>query len=221
MMLDSADGAEERTGLRYRYLMASDPAAPIVYLVHGRAGNREVMWAFRRSLPEVCTIIAPEAPLADPIGGYSWWLVEPGRNHQPEALGAADRLGAFIRSVESLHGLSPCLRLALGFSQGAGTLSVLTQREPLLFRGVGLLAGFVIRLPDALPAETLPEILMAHGSADEVVPIADARAGYVHLRERGFPVEFVEDPVGHKVGTSGMRRLREWAGSIVGRPRLR
>ena len=216
MILDSAHGAEERTGLRYRYLAASDSAAPVVYLIHGRAGNREVMWAFRRSLPESCTIIAPEAPLADPIGGYSWWLVEPGRNHRPEALGAADQLGAFIRSVESLHGLSPRLRLALGFSQGAGTLSVLMQREPLLFRGVGLLAGFVIRLPDSLSGEMLPEILMAHGSADEVVPVADARAGCAYLRERGFPVEFIEDPVGHKVGTAGMRRLREWAGSLLG-----
>ena len=54
-----------------------DASAPLLYMVHGRAGNIEVMWAFRRTAPETFSLLSVEAPQPDPVGGYSWWQVEP------------------------------------------------------------------------------------------------------------------------------------------------
>ena len=202
--------------LEYKSDITGSPDAPLVYLVHGRAGNRDVMWTFRRCVPEGWNVIAPEAPLSDPLGGCSWWQVHPDGSRHEEILDAVDRLGGFMESIEKEKGLTPPFRLALGFSQGAGLLSVISQKEPSRFRGIGLLAGFVIQISLAEHGkEELPSILVCHGSLDELVTTERALSGVQYLRSLGASVEYVEDPVGHKVGTAAMRRLKSWFGEFA------
>lgn len=205
-----------QTGLSYSYELSEDRSAPLLVMVHGRAGNLRVMWPFRRSAPPQCNVMAVQAPYPDPIGGFSWWLLQPGKERYYEEAGhAAAALRSWLERAIAYHQLTPTRTVAFGFSQGAGTLSVLLQEHPQLFDGVALLAGFVIqRAPESHPLPAI-RILIAHGSNDETVPISVAHQGAEYLRARGASVELVEDPVGHKVGSSGMRRLREWTGSLL------
>lgn len=204
----------EATGLEHKYSLSSEADAPLVYLVHGRAGTYDVMWTFRRCLPEVVHIVAPQAPNFDELGGYSWWDVSSGRKTSDAAEESVARLQQFMQIVPSRHNIRPHKTLALGFSQGAGLLSVLLQKAPQQFAGVGLLAGFVIPL-EGPTKQSLPPVFMAHGSADDILPISKAREGAAHLEGLGFSVSFVEDQVGHKVGTTGMRALKEWVQRIL------
>ena len=199
--------------LEYRIREPSDPSAPLLFLVHGRAGNKDVMWAFARSVPESWGIIAPQAPLSDPVGGYSWWLVDsPTRSQEIEQ--AATALRSFI--LEHAEARNAPIRIAAGFSQGAGLLSLLLQREPEFFKGVALLAGFVLKptsVPDACNQQHA-RVFVGHGSLDETVSIQSAINGVEQLRAQGFSVEFHQDPVGHKVGSISMRAFKEFLRSL-------
>jgi phospholipase/carboxylesterase len=197
--------------LKDKTVLASDPTAPLAVLIHGRAGNVEVMWAFRRCIPEHWSILAFEAPYPDPVGGFSWWLID-SVDTRTGGLSAAALVVDGVRGALERYQLSPARIVGLGFSQGAGTLSTVIQREGL-FDAVALLAGFVVELPERPPVAPCT-VFMAHGDQDEMVSVERARRGRDYLRHLGYTVEYHEDPVGHKVGTSGMRALRVWlAGS--------
>ncbi len=209
--------AESVCGLKHKFRLTSDPEAPLILMVHGRAGSFDVMWTFRRAIPEQWNAIAPQAPIPDtpdilPKGtvGYSWWEVLQGSRGEPEAMQrAASKLAHFLDQATTFYRLRPKRVVAIGFSQGAALLSVMAQRPDQPFAGIGLLAGFVIRNSDPTGVRTCP-VQMCHGERDEVVPFDLAKKGAEHLRGLGFPVEIASDPVGHKIGPAGVRALKSF-----------
>lgn len=200
--------AQRALGLSHKYRCGADSTAPLVVFVHGRAGTEDVMWAFRRCVPDGFSIIAPQAPLPDPVGGYSWWNIAT-TDPREGGTDAAAILSRFIEAAKEFYGLTPRTVIGCGFSQGAGALSVALQRG-VPFGGVALLAGFVVELDDASLKDTATRIFMAHGTNDEMVSVERARRGREYLAAHGLSVDYVEDPVGHKVGTSGMKALTAW-----------
>lgn len=200
----------EDLSLKYRARIGDDRSTPLVLMLHGRAGDRSVMWAFRSTIPEEFNIIAPEAYLPDEEGGLSWWDVKDSNSYGAREL-AFQKLSAFIPEAIEHHGLTPSKIIAIGFSQGAGLLSMFLSRDATRFQGVGILAGFVIKGDSPyVYGSSPPKIFIAHGIKDQAVPISKAREGKDYLSLLGFDVEFHEDPVGHKVGSLGMRALKHW-----------
>ena len=76
-----------------------------------------------------------------------------------------------------------------------------------------MLAGFVMRDQDAVKTRDT-KIIMAHGLRDETIPVDLARKGQEHLKSLGYTVDFAEDPVGHKIGPNGVKKIREWVLAI-------
>lgn len=209
---DAAPAAVSATGLLHKSWI-QDATAPLVLMVHGRAGSRDSMWAFCHALPTSVNLLLPEAFLEDPDdGGHSWWL-KGGMN--PDAVQcAADRLDLFYRAAVENYSLQPRQVLAFGFSQGSAVLSVSMQDFPQRFAGVAILAGFVIdRAPQMSPPQT--KVLIAHGTRDAVIPLPLAKSGADSLVSKGYSVEFHTDDVEHKVGKTGMRALKEWSKKLL------
>ncbi len=186
--------------------------APLALLVHGRAGNVDVMSTFYRSIPASHNILSVQAPYPDPIGGFSWWMVDEQGFNWSLCERSARQLGEFLQEAMHTYKLEPRFIYALGFSQGSAILSVIAQQQPQRLRGLAILAGFVVELENARPVETQSStaIFWAHGSEDSIVRISRALRGVAYLQKLGFHVDFVEDPVGHKVGKLGMARLKDW-----------
>lgn len=207
---------EEFVGLRFIHRGCGDPQAPLVVLVHGRAGKAEVMWAFDRTIPEHANVVSFEAFLPDPLGGFSWWDMASDKPLEPEILRARDRLHFAIDRFIELFSLRPSTTIAFGFSQGSVLLSAALLTGVLHLDGLAILAGFVSRVGDQSLIQGKPRVFIAHGAADEVLPVEKARKGVNRLRSFGLNVTFVEEEgVGHKVGVQGMRALKEWVGSVL------
>jgi len=169
------------------------------------------MWTFLRVIPADWNVIAVQAPIADPIGGFSWWPIN-NQDAPASAINqAAEVLSQFIDQAPDHYRLTPSFLVALGFSQGAGVLSVLLFRQMNRFKGLALLAGFIIP-PEAEPQsiENKTKIFIGHGTADETIALNQAEWGRDFLKSRHFDVTFVTDEVGHKVGASTTRALKEW-----------
>ena len=146
---ESTTEDEARVGLRFNYRPGVSRDAPLVVLVHGRAGNRGVMWTFERSIPGECHVVAFEAFLHDPIGGWSWWdMAVPGSKR--EAIHhAAERFQRALRAFIDFYGLDPRVLVGAGFSQGSVLLSAVTLLQIVPFDGLAILAGYVYRPSEA------------------------------------------------------------------------
>ncbi len=214
MVLTADSRFEEKLKLKFKYSLDPAKEAPLVYLVHGRAGNYDVMWTFRRCLPEGVSVIAPQAPLLDPIGGFSWWLV---RDNWPKEEGvlAAQNLNLFIEQSIEVFELKPRKIILIGFSQGGAILSLCVQERPDFFSGLALLASFCIKHPTSSAMLSGMQVFVGHGSQDEVVSLDKAMRGADFMRSIGGHISLATDDVGHKLGTLGMKSLKEWVNSLV------
>lgn len=209
----SSPDQAESLGLLHSYSLSSDPRAPIVYMIHGRAGELEIMHIFRRCVPPEFSIVHVQAPLPDPIGGFSWWNVGEGVS-AGVVIPAAQTVANFVESFPGQHRLTPVASIGFGFSQGGAVLSFLGLTEPSLLSGVAILASFVPYEGITLGQPPYPKFFVAHGTRDTTVPIEKSRIGAAYLRSLNIDLSVVEDDVTHKVGTSGMRALSAWTSSF-------
>lgn len=201
--------------LLWRSLRQNEPDAPTVYFIHGRAGNISSMQPFARLIPESFNLFAVEAPKEDELGGYSWWRMEEKELFPALHLETTNTLLKSINTLEQSLKLNPKLRLACGFSQGGMILSLALQIAPERFDGIALLSSQVLKLPKPpeRSSEAFPEVIIAHGTKDEIIPVEKATRSEAFLSELGCEVYTVLDEVGHKVGREGMKALREWFAS--------
>lgn len=197
------------TPLIYNVRDGANSASPIVFLVHGRAGNISVMSTFDRSVPNDWHRVYLQAPFVDPIGGFSWWDINDSERRDQQRSDSQAMLSEFVLGYSKRHHLQPQRLLAFGFSQGAAILSSVVQRFPDALQGVAFLSGFIF-IEEIGVHRSLPRVFIAHGSEDTVVPPAKIEKGIEHLRAQGYPIEYVTEAVGHKVGIQGMRALKDW-----------
>lgn len=201
-------------GLEFKQLIQGDTTAPLVILVHGRAGNFDVMWAFRRVLPDNVNVVAPQAHLPD-TGGYSWWEIGGSKEQMREdAQHAAKLFVDFISSFLQQSALTPSKIILVGFSQGGALISLVVQQAMLAVDGAALLASFAIKISNA--TVSCP-IFIAHGANDEIITLSQSEATRDHFLSCGAQVEHVVDDVGHKIGVNGMRELKSWIERVLER----
>lgn len=215
MRSQSTKEQEEFVGLRFIHRPAANVRAPLVFLVHGRAGNAQVMWTFERALPPDAWIVSFEAFLPDALGGFSWWEMNTTEPVRPAILRARDRLCYAIEKYIELEGLSPSAKVALGFSQGSVLISSAVLTGALTLDGFGILAGVAYEAEEPPRLSSCPKVFIAHGTQDEVLSIEKARRGADRLKTLGLAVTYVEEDVGHKVGVQGTRALKEWLAQVL------
>lgn len=187
----------------------------LLIVLHGvGAHGSSVAWmADHLRLPPGVAVEAPDAPDpfdAAPHGPARQWFSVAGvtaANRAARVVAARAGFDAVVGGLIARHGLSDRLdRVALaGFSQGAimGLDAVASGRWP-----VGLLLAFSGRF--ATPVPPVPvrtRILIAHGTHDTVIPVAEAGAAHEALAGSEL---LIEDRVGHAPGPLGLARAAEF-----------
>ncbi len=183
---------------------------PAVVLVHGWLGDEKVMSIFERTLPPRVVTVSPRGPF--PAGGdaFGWFSHDGDPQSFAEGLAA---LSSFVRDLPERYPVDPGCVVLMGFSQGAAISYGLALSEPEQVAAVAGLAGF---LPEPARAWLAPgrlagkPIFVAHGQADDTIPIDHARRAAEALRGAGAQVSLHEYPAGHKLNADGMADLKAW-----------
>ncbi|HLF73329.1 MAG TPA: hypothetical protein VI524_03200 [Anaerolineales bacterium] len=203
-------------GWTLRLRESTHPAPRLLLLIHGLTGDENSMWVFGRGMPAHYWMIAPRAPHASGLSGYSWCPSQSGEEDRPglETLEpAAEALIRLVDEYSASAGLDASRFDVMGFSQGAAVSSVLAFRHPDRIRKTGVLAGFVPQGLEGLvtqrPLEGKP-FFVAHGTKDETVTVGRARASITLLEQAGAQVTYCEDEVGHKVSAACLRALQKF-----------
>jgi phospholipase/carboxylesterase len=187
------------------------PAKQLVVLLHGLGADGQdlielaPLWA--RVLPEAA-FVAPDAPFACDMGPYGrqWFSVQdrtPARIMAGVAA-ATPHLDAFLDAELERLGLPASAMAIAGFSQGAMmTLAAGLSRRPPAAALLAYSGRLVTPLPEA--PGPFPPVLLVHGEADDVVPVAGTRDAEARLRQAGLAVEALYCPgLGHGIDEAGL-----------------
>ena len=196
-------------------------AAPrqIVLLLHGFGSSGADMIAlaphWQDALPDAL-FLAPHAPQRCGMmgGGYQWWGLS---GFAPATLAAgaasaAPAIDAFIDRKLDQYGLTDADLALVGFSQGTMmALHVGLRRERAVATVVGY-SGLLAGTADLAHRDfAKPPVLLIHGTADPVVPIAAMHRAESELKHLGVPVTtHVSYGLGHSVDPVGLRLGRDF-----------
>jgi phospholipase/carboxylesterase len=196
----------------------------MVILLHGYGSNADDLIGlapyWRSALPD-SVFVAPNAPQPCPgaPGGRQWW---PLTSFSPEARAAGVRqaapiLDAFIDSQLATYGLTEDRLALVGFSQGTMVALHVGPRRERQLAGIVGYSG-MLAAPDSLAAEmrSKPPVLLVHGDADPMVPVAALGHARAALEPLGFDVTtHVSRGLGHSIDDAGLRLGEQFLSRVL------
>lgn len=189
-------------------------AAPrqLVVLCHGLGADShdliDLAHAWAPAVPDAA-FASVDAPFTHDSGfGRQWWSVA---DRAPSVMEAGARraspfLSAFIDAELQRQNLPADAFALMGFSQGAMISLFAGLRHGKSPRAILAFSGALVA-PETLAAEMTgrPPVLLVHGEADDVVPVARSREAEAALRAAGVPVEAMYIPrLGHGIDETGI-----------------
>ena len=185
----------------------------IILLLHGYGSSGADLIAlaphWRQALPDAL-FLAPNAPQRSHGAGYQWW---PLAAFTPQALAAgaasaAPAIDAFLDRKLDQYDLTESDLAIVGFSQGTMMALHVGLRRKQAVAGILGYSGMLTGASELAHAKiTRPPVLLIHGAADPIVPVAALHAAKAELQKLGIEVsDHVSPGVGHSVDPDGLRR---------------
>ena len=133
-----------------------------------------------------------------------------------DSIGIRESGEALVALIErELEAGLPAERIVLaGFSQGGAIALHAGMRFPQQLAGIMVLSAYLplaTKLPEeAHPANQATPIMMAHGTADPIVPLALASDSCSRLKGMGYKIEWREYAMMHSVCAEEVEDIRNW-----------
>ena len=189
---------------------SSDPAAPLVVLLHGRGSSERDIVGLADLLPTGPAYAAVRAPLAEG-GGYAWFA------NRGIGRPVAESLRETMRWFRDwLDDVAPAGRpvVLVGFSGGAAFAGGLLLDEPGRYAGAAILYGtlpFDAGVPTTAARLAGVPVVVAQGEHDTVIPreLLDRTWTYL-LGESGAVTLSRRDPVGHGIAPEALATVGRW-----------
>jgi phospholipase/carboxylesterase len=191
----------------------------IVLLLHGFGSSGTDMIAlapqWQDALPDTL-FLAPHAPQRCGMmgAGYQWWGLS---GFAPSALAAgaasaAPAIDAFIDRKLAEYDLTEADLALVGFSQGTMMALHIGLRRPRAVAAVVGYSGMLTETAGLAHSDfAKPPVLLVHGTADPVVPIAALHMAESELKQLGVAVTtHISYGVAHSVDPVGLRLGRDF-----------
>jgi phospholipase/carboxylesterase len=193
-------------------------APPLLVLLHGIGADENDLFRLATHLDARFTIVSVRAPRPYHVG-YAWFDIDWQADGSvvPNVTQAREALADFVRWLEAAParlGTDPARVYLLGFSQGAMISLGVLRTAPARLVGVVALSG---RFSDALfeappPTDAVGAVplFVAHGTEDDVLPVANGRAVRDAFQPLVRDFTYREYPVPHAIGPTELADVAAW-----------
>jgi phospholipase/carboxylesterase len=194
-----------------------DEGRSFVPLVQELAPALETVGAVRFVFPN-----APEMPVTI-NGGYrmpAWYdILGPGGPEDEAGLRRSQSAIESLIAAEAARGI-PASRIVLaGFSQGCAMALLTGLRHPERLAGIVGLSGYLplaaLTAAEAHAANRATPIFLAHGTQDDIVPLARAEASRDALRALGYDVQWHSYPMAHSLCMEEVGDLGQFLAGVL------
>ncbi len=193
---------------------SSDPAAPLVVLLHGRGSNEGDIIGLASHLPEGPAYAAVRAPIGEG-GGYAWFANRGiGRPIAESLRETMDWFRTWLDTEAAGRRV-----VLVGFSGGAAFAGGLLLDDPARWDGVAVLFGtlpFDAGVPTTDGHLDGADVLAIQGDADTVIPreLLDRTWTYVNGAS-GATATTHRSPGGHGIDAGSLDVLRSWITTVT------
>ena len=189
---------------------STDPAAPLVVLLHGRGSHEQEILGLAAHLPVGPAYAAVRAPIAEG-GGFAWFANRGiGRPLTDSLRATMDWFRTWLDEAASAG--RPVL--LVGFSGGGAFAGGLVLDDPSRYAGAAILFA-TVPFDAGVPVEpgrlSGVSVLVAQGDQDTVIPrdLLDATWAYL-TTESGAHITSRRDPGGHAISAATVAALAQW-----------
>jgi phospholipase/carboxylesterase len=199
-------------------------ASALVVLLHGYGANGEDLIAlgeaWRGSMPDAA-FVAPNAPQAIPgmYGALQWFpltLRDP-REYWRGVEAAKPALDSFLDAELARYRLGENRLALVGFSQGSMLALHVGLRRPAAPAGIVAYSGLLAGPEHLAEANVRPPLLLIHGEADDLIPVAALEAAREALAGADMQVEWhVRPDLGHGIDPEGQWLAGHFMRQVLG-----
>ncbi|MCB9777022.1 MAG: alpha/beta fold hydrolase [Alphaproteobacteria bacterium] len=203
------------------------PTPSLVLLLHGFGADADDL---RPLVPQLARpgrrFLLPDAPVmrATIAGGWpvrAWYDILPvpwdGPAPREDAAGvraSAVSLRGLLADAQAAHGVPDDRVVLAGFSQGAAMALFMGLRHPARVAGIAALSSYLVAPDEPLGAHAAgTPVFMAHGTDDDVVPLA--RAEHARAALADHPLQWSTWPCGHTIHEGALDALSAWLDEVL------
>jgi phospholipase/carboxylesterase len=208
----------EAAGLKYVQVDPDGATAetPLIVSIHGRGADATDLTGLAQEIgPEQYRWILPQGPRPVDLGmgyvGWAWYELD--EQQAETVVDSRDRLAAFVDHMLGELNAPRDRTLIMGFSQGS-VMAIhvgLASEEP--FAAVVVMSGHLPAaeaLTPILPQRRHRDVLVVHGTEDQVLPIERGRRVRAILEEAGLKPEYHEFRMAHQITPESLAVVRDF-----------
>ena len=173
-----------------------------ILALHGTGGDEHDLVPLARMLAPGAAVLSPRGQVLEHGAPRFFRRLAEGVFDLADLAVRTEALGDFLDGAAAQYGLARDRIVAVGFSNGANVAASLMLRRPGALAGALLLRAMVPFEPDApivVPAGRAPQVTIASGLMDPLVPREQAEHLADLLRGAGAEVALEWVPAGHQL----------------------
>jgi phospholipase/carboxylesterase len=191
---------------------------PLVLFLHGYGSNEHDLMSLGSSLDPRLTLVSARAVYEIDMGfGYAWYELYgvPGHltHNNENRAESLEILVNFIRGLPEKFSVNPQKIYLFGFSQGAVMCLDVMLSHPELVAGVVACSGYLgEEVRPRAPLDHLQDldVLMMHGTFDDVIPVRRGREARDYLQDTPVNLSYHEYPIGHGIHPAALPVIETW-----------
>jgi phospholipase/carboxylesterase len=197
-------------GYDYRYEAGTDPAAPVLLLLHGTGGDENDLIPLARLVSPGSSVVSPRGNVSENGAARFFRRIREGVFDLEDLAFRTAALLRFLKTAAAAHAFATDHVVALGFSNGANVAASMMLTEPATLKHGILIRAMLPFQPATLPVMKGSSALIAAGRSDPMIaqPMSEKLAEL--MRAAGAHVELKWHDTGHGMIQADVNDARDF-----------
>jgi predicted esterase len=198
------------TDFIHRWVPGTDPAGPVLLLLHGTGGSEDDLLDLGATLRPGAALLSPRGKVLENGMPRFFRRLAEGVFDEEDLVRRTEELAEFVQAARARYDLGSRPVVAVGYSNGANIAASLLLLRPEILAGAVLLRAMVPLTPERLPQLAGTPVFLAGGRSDRIIPPENTERLARMLEASGAAVTLHWSPGGHALTSAEIKEAQRW-----------